>query len=532
MATYKVTGPDGKSYKVTGPDGASDEDVLAQIKAYKPDAAPTVKPPVAAPGGDNDSAFGFVTGNLNKGVAGVAGMPVDTARNALNLGIAGYGAVKGALGGKPPDLIPNDSPGGSQWIEGKLRKAGSITDAAEPTSAPGRYGAAALQMIPGALTGRGTVAQLPAKAVAGMTSGVGAEAARDIGGDEWAGVGAMVPGAHKLISPPGVTERATAARKADAFGKAKELGVPVLPKDMKLDKVTMRAEDVVNRELGQPQGAEVSPASLKNYRSSFAPAYKAAQESKALAAGVVPNRDYTLAIDTIGKEIERNRQQMPETFKGMKATTDLLQEYGYGQPTQRPIPPDIAFRALKKLRSDATTNFQSGDPEKVELARVQKSVAGSLEKLIEDNLASDPQAMQGFREARQAIAKSHSVEEALDPATRKINPSKLSTQLTNGAPLSGDLEKLAQVSGALPSSTQSVKAPDAFTQRMSPMTLGHPAAVGAHVATGMLDPLRLSAPYQALMDPRRKLDPQMQQYLRYLAAAQAANRPDVPAPGQ
>ena len=37
---------------------------------------------------------------FNQGIAGVAGMPVDTLMNVADLATAGYGALKGALGGK------------------------------------------------------------------------------------------------------------------------------------------------------------------------------------------------------------------------------------------------------------------------------------------------------------------------------------------------------------------------------------------------------------------------------------------------
>ena len=162
MAEYNVTSPDGTKYRVTGPDGASDADVLAQVRgqhdqrALKSGGTPAgPKPPAPAP--QEDSALGFTTGNINKGLAGLAGMPVDTARNALNLGIAGAGRLTGTT----PSLIGQDSPGGSQWMEQMLRKAGSIGQSAEPTSAVGRYAASALQMAPGAMFSPGRLGQLP-----------------------------------------------------------------------------------------------------------------------------------------------------------------------------------------------------------------------------------------------------------------------------------------------------------------------------------------------------------------------------------
>ncbi len=54
--------------------------------AARPDQP--VPPPLSAGG---DSTSGFISGNLNKGIASLLGAPMDTMRNALNLGVAGVG---------------------------------------------------------------------------------------------------------------------------------------------------------------------------------------------------------------------------------------------------------------------------------------------------------------------------------------------------------------------------------------------------------------------------------------------------------
>src|SRR5690349_4615434 len=57
--------------------------------------------------------------------ASLVGLPMDTVENIANLGIAGYGAAKTALTGKPgPDLI-HGIPGGSENIKAMLRSTGA-----------------------------------------------------------------------------------------------------------------------------------------------------------------------------------------------------------------------------------------------------------------------------------------------------------------------------------------------------------------------------------------------------------------------
>lgn len=529
MATYNVTGPDGHKYRVTGPDGASDEEVLAQIKSYKPPSKPTSGATGSWGGSENtDSTAGFIGGNLNKGIAGLAGLPVDTARNVLNLGIAGYGSVKGALGGTPPELIPPGI-GSSQHIEGLMQRGGMIPPSTTPQSKAGEYGAAALQMIPGALASPGTAAQLPAKALAGAVSGVGAQAASDVLGEPYAALGAMAPGAKGMLRPPSIETRAAAGRKAEMFGKAKELDIPVAPREMKVDPVQVKLESVINSELMQPPGTAVTPATLKNYQKYYWQDYENVTKSKALENGVRPNERYINELKTIGDEIERSRTVLPRTFEKMRPITQMLMEYGYGQKTPTTLPPDVAMRAIKKMRNDASTNFSSDKPEMVELARVQRKMAITLENLIEDNLVTDPGVMQRFKTARTNIAKANDVESSLDPVTRKVSGARLSSLLTEGSPMTGGMKNLAEVSGEFPQATQQTKQVEDFSKRMSPHAVTSPTTMGAHWLTKMWDPLTKSSPYQNLMvDPSRKLTPEQLIRLRYQAAAQAANRPPGP----
>jgi hypothetical protein len=554
MAEYLVTSPDGTKYRVTGPDGATDEQVLAQVKAYKPPVARAepspapiaTKAPKPTEPADEGTASQFVLGNLNIGIAGVAGLPVDIARNALNLGIAGYGAVKGAMGGTPPDLI-QPGPGSSQSFENLFRRMGSITPGAEPQSMAGRYAASALQMLPGAMMGRGTMAQVPARAAAGATSGLAGEAAGDILGEEYRGAGAMLPAAGRLAKPPTTSERATAARQAEIFKTAKDNNIPIPPRAMKPDAAQQSIVDTVNKELKQPPGTDISPNTLKTFRSAYAGDYEAVKKSPALANGVKPTPTFQARLQDIGQDVQKAKNNLPETFKSMGPVLSLLGEYGYGQmpggrgtlpPRAQPIPADVAMRAIKKLRSDATTNLMNENPEKVELGRVQRKLSLAIEDLIDEQLSKSPLSTKDeiakWREARTAIAKSYDVESSLDPTTRKVSGSRLSQLLTEGRPLTGGLKDLAEVGGEFPEAMKSPRDQDYFTHRVTPMAMTHPEAAATHWATRLWDPITLSKIYQsAFVDPAKKLSPEQQRLLRFTAAAQQANRPgQIDAPPQ
>ncbi len=567
MAEYRVTGPDGAQYKVTGPDGATDEQVLSQVKAYKPaGAAPAgdpkavpdqpaaaapaappaqpVPPPVSAGG---DSTAGFISGNLLKGIGTLAGSPVDAISGAINLGSMGNDILRAPMRGFAPGnwQPPIQNPvGGGEWFRNKLTPPGSSIDRqSEPQSTGGRYAAAALQMAPGAMLGRPTPAQLPRALGATTTSGLASEAARDIVGDEWAGIGAMLPGAFKM-QPKAPGARATEARKAEAFGKARDMGIPVPPSSLKADKAQQAVQNAGNKELRQPEGTEFTPKTLQNYRNAAFGDYEAVMKAPALKGGVVPTQKFQQEVQAIGSEIESARQSLPETFKGMKPVIKLLSEYGYAPmpqgkagsiqipPRQKPIPPDVAMRAVKKLRQDASTNFASDNPEKVEMARVQKRLANSIDDMIEENLSkTGDQALVGkYKEARTAIAKSHDYEAAMEPGGR-INAAKLAAMQNEGAPLTGGTQDIAQVAGAFPGAVGKPKDETMFTQKTSPMAITHPPAVMAHQVPKWYEKGLMTGPGQAMIDPRGKLTPQQQQMIRYLSAINAQNRANqIPSP--
>lgn len=124
-------------------------------------------------------------GGTNRGVAGLLGLPVDTAENIINLGIAAYGRLIGTT----PDLIQN-SVGGSQSIANAMERVLGRNAASNPRP----------EDVPSQMLYRaGTVAggsMVPGASVPGtLASATGAAVAEQLGGPQWAGVGALAPAA-------------------------------------------------------------------------------------------------------------------------------------------------------------------------------------------------------------------------------------------------------------------------------------------------------------------------------------------------
>lgn len=132
MPTFEVTSPDGKTFEITAPEGATKEQALAYAQSqFKPEAP---KPEATA----TDRVNAVITG-ANRGIAGLVGLPMDTAQNVLNLAKAGVGTIATAAG--RPDLAPELSSGNigtSEWIANKLRKYGIGVDNPRPDDTASR----------------------------------------------------------------------------------------------------------------------------------------------------------------------------------------------------------------------------------------------------------------------------------------------------------------------------------------------------------------------------------------------------------
>jgi hypothetical protein len=194
MGLQTATNPDtGETVVLVGNDWQKADRTASNAKGEKAylvggkwltDAAPTPAPaPAVAPQRTAATAAG-----LNRGLAGLLGLPVDTVANAINLGLAGAGTVATAAG--RPDLAPNliERPfGGSESIAAGLNKVGIGTTNPSPNDAPSR-----LLYTGGTIVGGSMVPG--AKPLQTAAAAAGGALANEVLGPEYTGVGAMVPG--------------------------------------------------------------------------------------------------------------------------------------------------------------------------------------------------------------------------------------------------------------------------------------------------------------------------------------------------
>jgi len=146
-----------------------------------------------------------------------------------------------------------------------------------------------------------------------------------------------------------------------------------------------------------------------------------------------------------------------------------------------------AVAKIKELRNAADDAFRTGN---TDIARASKSAAKALEDALDAHLQStgDTQALQVFRDARELIAKTYSVEKALNPTTGTIDARKLGQQITKGKPLTGELRAAGNFANRFPKAAQPIEGMGSLPQT-SPLDW----AMGGGLAMGTGNPLMLAS---------------------------------------
>lgn len=196
------------------------------------------------------------------------------------------------------------------------------------------------------------------------------------------------------------------------------------------------------------------------------------------AGQIAADADYTKALDTIASQYQGAARSFPgaaknpvlEMVEGLRA-----QAFDAGD----------GLDMVKVLRESADKAYRSGDSG---LGKASKAAADAIESQVDRSLSAsgNTEAVKAFRDARKLIAKTYTVQKALNGETGSVSAQTLARELAKGKPLSGELKDVAQFSTAFPKASQSLKeAPKA----VSPLDFAF--AGGSAVGTG--NPLALLA---------------------------------------
>lgn len=473
MTTYSIAAPDGKTYTIEGPKGATQDQIRSEVLKQHPNAG---KPPETgnmytqsaediqydpmsgAP--LNTSSYGSATEGgtdwARKALTTTAALPINVATGvAKNVGglaqtvnrYFGGDSSKGRLSAPEEALNAiNQIETGTQQQAGSpnLLKGASMVGQAAPYFAGG--GAMQIGKIPSYVTniGRGIAGGGVSALATPEELGLTPEQFREAKNKNIA-IQSAIGGAF-----PAVGETYKAFRGAQispqmqaAVNEARQAGYTVPP--------TQAGGGIINRALEGLAGkaSTLQEASVRNQEITN----KLAKKSLGLAD------DVNLTPEVL-TSIRDNAGTAYEALKSLPKKPAVLADSTMNRAAIAEINPAKMVEDLKIARKDAEGYYnayaRSAHPEDLAKAKAFKSKATQLEDILEKYAKDVGQAdlVPALRNARQLIAKTYTVENAMNKATGSVNAKELAKRLQKGKPMSEELKQAAEFAQAFPKAAQ------------------------------------------------------------------------------
>lgn len=232
--------------------------------------------------------------------------------------------------------------------------------------------------------------------------------------------------------------------------------------------------DLARKALGLPEGAALTEDALQAIRNNAGNAYKNLRG----IGEIVPDAEYGKALDALAS----TSKGASSSFPGLpgNGVADLV-----AAMKQPKFSASDAIDATIILREMADKSYRAGDKG---VGKVQKAIANELESAMERSLSqsNNPALLKEFQNARKDIAKTYSVQKALNSQTGDVSAVELAKQLKKGKPLSDELEQIAKFGEAFPKASQALKESPKATSPLDWI-----AGVGTSVGTGNVLPLAM-----------------------------------------
>jgi hypothetical protein len=412
---------------------------------------------------------------------------------------------------KQADVYYNANP--ASYIAGRV--GGAIAPASAVTKGFGMIPsfARANPMVQGAVLGATSGVMTPIN-----TGATGSEMYGDVGQNIAVGtaLGGTIPAAGQLSSM--LRGKAPSPQMVQSIQQARDLGYVIPPtqanpsmlnrimegvagKISTAQNASAKNQEVTNRlaakSLGLAEDTVITPQVLTDLRTTAGNAYT----NLGLSGQVITDKSYIKALDDIAKPFIVTAKGFPDVAPS--PVLDLVESLK--SPS---FDSTAAIEMVKQLRTAADDAYRSG---KTDIGKASKSAATAIENALEGHLSKTGQTdlLDKFRDARQLIAKTYSVEKAANVTTGTIDAKKLAAQLQRGKPLSAELKDIAQFSQAFPKASQTVEAMGSLPQ-LSPLDYAAGliggvstggAGAGAILARPALRAAALSSPVQNRLIP-------------------------------
>lgn len=194
------------------------------------------------------------------------------------------------------------------------------------------------------------------------------------------------------------------------------------------------------RALGLPEDQPITTEAINQVRQQAGQAYEAVKAAGRLTA----DKQYADDLAQIGAKYRGAAKDFPEIAKS--EVTDAVEFMSKSE-----FDADSAIDVVKILRDKSDAAYGSGNKS---VGKAYRELAKAAEDVIERNLASRGKDASGilkaYRAARQLIAKTYTVERALNVSTGNVAAPKIAARLAKGEPLSEELRQVGQFAQAFP----------------------------------------------------------------------------------
>lgn len=205
--------------------------------------------------------------------------------------------------------------------------------------------------------------------------------------------------------------------------------------------------------IGLPTNKPLSPAAIRGVRESAGAVYEKIKKGFNIFADDEYINDLADVEDSTNI-LMRDFPDLPvDEMAKIRQTIDAI--------TKQSFSSQGAVELIKRLRNQASSNlaFMVDNPAQKALGRAQLKAAEAVEGVLERSLRGQGAAKLAdeFDEARKTIARAHSVEQAINPATGNVNAAKLAEEISQRKPLSGPLSLAGRFAEAFPRAAQEVQ---------------------------------------------------------------------------
>lgn len=459
MATYNITAPDGRKFKINAPDGASKDEVLsfaqskfnhraepAEAETFDPTQGMSTTEKVLAGAGKAMVDIGRGFGQLGRSAmpdtwADHLGLPKqEDIDEAKRLDAALMDTTAGKVGNfignvataAPLMLVPGaNTTAGAALVGGAT---GFVQPVASDESRLANTAIGASLGAVGQKVGK-AVSDRAGRAFDATVKRLSSERASNVVRD------ATVEGAKAAgyVMPPSSVNPSMLNRALEGFSG----------KIMTEQAASGRNQAVTNalarQALGLAEDAPLTNATLTGLRGQAGKAYEVLKGSGVVKA----DKQFFVDLDAIAAKYQGAGKDFPDLAQNevVKLVQSLKRpEFGA----------DSAVDAIAVLRANADKAFGARD---AALGKASRDAATAIESALGRHLeasGADKAAIEAFKQARQQIAKTYSVQKALNDSTGNVNARALAELLRRGKPLSGELEEVARFAQAFPKAAQEI----------------------------------------------------------------------------